>query len=121
MISRVHIAALYVGLAVAATLAATPAVAVTKDQIKQCDGAGDATAEQRMAACDAIIAGSHNARQRATAQRNKAKFAKNKSAQQQRKATGLLDSGKDKRARGDADGAIKDFDEAIALDAKNAE
>ena len=91
MISGVRIVALQLALAVAATIAATPAAAVTRDQIKQCDGAGDATAEQRIAACDAIIAGSHNAKQRATAQRNKAKFAKTKNVQQQKKAAGLLE------------------------------
>ena len=106
-------------------LAAPAAFAVTRDQIKQCEGATDVSADQRIASCNAVIAGGTKAQKEAAQQHKtaalKAKTPAKPAAVQPSVTSPLIARGIASRANGDAESAIRDFDEAIQLDPKQAD
>src|SRR5664279_1408888 len=82
-------------------LLATPrAFALTHDQVKQCEAKSDVVLELRIASCSAVI---------------------EKTRVKKQKADAFTARGKAYRAKGNNDGAVRDFDEAIKIDPKNAE
>ena len=90
-------------MAAAALLAAPSAFAApqpTQDEIRRCTGKQDESAELRISSCSALI---------------------EKSRVKKQKADAYAERGKARRAKGDTDGAVADFDEAIKLDPKNTE
>ncbi len=105
----------------AMTLVAAPsAFAATREQIRQCEGAADVSADQRIASCNAVIETGTKA-QKTAATRHKASALKLKNTAQKGKASSLIERGIASRASGDAESAIRDFDEAIRLDPKQAD
>ncbi|HEY4353515.1 MAG TPA: tetratricopeptide repeat protein, partial [Paraburkholderia sp.] len=88
----------------AALLAASSAFAVpaapTANEIRLCTAKQDESPDIRIANCTAVIEKSRNKKQKADA---------------------YVERAKAHHAKGNADGAISDFDEAIKLDPKNSE
>ncbi|HEY6028330.1 MAG TPA: tetratricopeptide repeat protein, partial [Pseudolabrys sp.] len=83
-----------------APLSALPSYAATRDQIHTCESRDDVSVDQRIAACSAVIDTSKIKRQKSIAFANR---------------------GKAYRAKGNADQAIQDFDQAITLDDHNGD
>ena len=76
------------------------AFALTREQQKWCDGKDDASPDLRITSCTAVI---------------------EQTKRKKQKADALTNRGKAYRAKGDSDRAIRDFDEAIKIDAKDGE
>src|ERR1700692_2021906 len=87
--------------AAALLLAAPPSFAAPRDQQKWCEGKEDASPDLRITSCTAII--------------------ETRNVKKQQKAEALSGRGKAYRAKGDSENAIRDFDEALTLDSRDAE
>src|SRR6185437_7179 len=89
---------------IAALLAASPAFAApaapTANEIRLCTGKQDESPDTRIANCTAVI---------------------EKSRVKKQKADAYAERGKARRTKGDADGAVADFDQTLQLDPKNGE
>ena len=94
---------LIIALAAAAVsaMAASSCFAVPREQLKTCESKDDISADRRIAACSAVID---------TAGVNK-----------QQTSEAYTSRGKAYRAKGQADKAMQDFDQAIVLDPHNGE
>ena len=94
---------LIIALAAAAVsaMAASSCFAVPREQLKTCESKDDISADRRIAACSAVID---------TAGVNK-----------QQTSEAYTSRGKAYRTKGQADKAMQDFDQALALDPRNAE
>src|SRR5690349_15125562 len=83
--------------------AVSPSFAVTSEQIAACDKRG--SADSRIAACAAVIEGSKSATAKARARKNK--------------LDALIDRADALKTKGDVDGALRDYSEALTLDRDN--
>src|SRR5665213_960065 len=86
--------------AVMLLLAAPQAFAISAEQQKYCEGKDDASPDLRITSCTTVI------------EQTKAK---------KQKTEAFISRGKAYRAKGDSEHAIRDFDEAIKIDAKDGD